>query len=354
MNDRDKIYNACKSIYPGESYKFLKYDQFVKNPFFFTKILDNIETINSLFKLLKNSNLSPITRTPAGCISKHDIHHAGGAWDYRKVTTKTGIFKGVIITVIIKDTVFVFKCGRFQVDKSEMTGVKAFRLFMSQCKKNGIDLNNYKSSEGFKIKNEIESAYIMMFLKHKRLEHVNHLDINNAWCAACCETYPEFIPVFEELRKKDKLIGDMALGYCQSEYCGYSLSSLAKAGINNTNKNVLNLLEKLTLQDFEPVGINTDGIWYYDKRNEGRIYTDTNNGIELGQWKTDHKDCIFYAESDGQYYFIEDGKFHVKARGFYRYEQIKPREEWDEEDFFKAINTSVLITFDDEEGFIII
>ena len=102
----------------------------------------------------------------------------------------------------------------------------------------------------------------------------------------------------------------------------------------------------------EEVGINTDGIWYQAKNGDFRLYHDENEGGELGQWKNDHQDCEFLAYSDGQYWYKEKGKFHPVARGFYSYERIKAREEWNEADFDFAIGSQIIVEWDPEEGFI--
>lgn len=352
IDPRDKIYSMCTAIYEGQEFDFLNYDQYVKNPKILKQVIREKDRINALYKALKASPLDKIQRTASGAIQKHNIKHASGAWDCKEVRTAQNVFKGVVITVILRNRVFVFKCGAFGVKDSEITGRKAFRMFESACKKHGINIWDYAIDNGVEIKSQIERPYILCLQKFKRLEHVHHLDINNAWCAGVCEDYPELIPVFVDLREKNKLIGDIALGFCQSEYIQYKLSNLSKSGINNTNRNITDLMESLAKQNFDVIAINTDGIWYKDKTNQNRIYTDENEGKELGQWKTDHKDCTFCAYSNGQYYFIENGKFNVRARGYYLYEKKKPRTEWDEHDFDQAMASAITLTWDNEEGFI--
>lgn len=351
-NFRDKIYKKCKEMGRGQKFGFLKYDQFVRNPNYIPRILDNIEDINGLYKLLLQSDLYTITRTPTGTIAKHDIHHASGAWDIRKVYTDSDGLKGIILTVILRGEVFVFKFGNFKTKDSDMTGSRAFRIFNKACKKHSIDINKYKISNGKSVKDEIESPYIRMFVKYKKIQRVNHLDINSAWSAGVCKDYPEFTSVMQELRSKDKIIGNMALGYCQSKYIDYTLSQLSKSGVNNCNRQLDGLIKKLIEQGFQIIGLNTDGIWYKDATGKNRLYHDENEGHDLGQWKNDHIDCEFMAYSDGQYWFKENGQFNVRARGYYSYEQLKPREDWDETDFDKAMGTQTILEWNDREGFI--
>ena len=351
MNFRDMIYNKCKELGNSQSFDFLEYDQFVKKPNCISRILDNIDKINELYQLLLSSDFEPILRNDCNSIIKHNIHHAGGAYDVRLVNADNGALKGVIITVIVHGEVFVYKCGNFRVKDSEMSGIRAYRIFGKLCRKHGINLTKYEIENGEIVKQNIESPYIRMFVKYKRLNHVNHLDFNSAWGAGFCKDFPEFTPIIEELRQKDKLIPNMALGYCQSKYIDYKHANFAQSGINNCNRAIDELIEKLENDGFQIVGLNTDGIWYRDIFGQQRLYHDENEGTALGQWKNDHKDCEFMAYSDGQYWFIEDGKFTPRARGYYSYEQLKPREEWNEYDFDKAMGTQVIIEWDEKVGF---
>ena len=347
------IFKLCKSLSEGQYFENGNFNQYVKNPCLITHILENKDKINNLYTTLLNSRLNRIQRTESGAIVKRDIHLLSGAWDCRKIVTAANVFKGVIITVILNNYVFVFKCGAFSVDKSTLTGRKAFEKFLKRCTNHGIRLDDYKITNGKEVKEQIEPPYIEAFKLNKKLEHVHHLDLVSAWPSGVCKDFPEFYSIFSELREKDKLIGDMALGFCQSQYCGYAYAHLAKAGINNCNAQIRELMVNLIKNKFEVIGLNTDGIWYRDKTDQNRIYHDENEGTKLGQWKTDHKDTTYYALSRGQYYFIEDGKLNIHARGFYPYELIKPRDEWTEEDFYIGMMSQANIIWDELEGFII-
>lgn len=353
MTIYDKVYKACSEIYKGQHFEFLKYDQYVRNPKIINHIVENKDTINNLYLLLKNSKLATILRNPKGSIARHNIHHAAGAWDVQEIYTAKNVFKGIIITVIVKGYVFVFKCGTFSFNNNQLSGYKCFAKFATACKNNNVDLQKYATDDGLAVKAKIESPIIQMWQTLQVLDNVHHIDLNQAWPSQVCAVYPEFKPVFAELRQKDKLIADIALGFCQSEHINYKYAELAKIGINGCNKQIKSILEKLIENDFEIIGINTDGIWYKDKTSQNRLYHDEDEGTGLGQWKTDHKNCTFCAYSDGQYWFEENGKFNVRARGYYSYEQIKPRENWNREDFDKAMYTQVVINWNRDEGFII-
>lgn len=354
MNNRrlTKLEKLCKKMCgEGKKFGFLSYNAKRVSPTIKNHIIAELDEINNFYRTLLKSGLSKIERTEKGTIIKHNIHHAGGAWDVRQVITKANVFKGVIFTIILFGKTYVLKCGGFTVKDSSLSGHSAFRMFERCCRAHGIDLNKYSSENGEEIKKEIEPPIIEVYKKHQLIEHVNHVDIVNAYPACVCEKFPEFRPVFEELRQRDKLIGDIALGMCQSQYIGYRYSEIAKAGVNGTREKIKKLHIELIEDDFEVISINTDGIWYRDLKKEGRLFHPEKEGDDLGKIRHDHLDCSFYANSDGQYYFIENGKFNVRARGYYMYEQYKPREKWDAFDFEEAMRSLVVMGWFDGYGF---
>ena len=176
------------------------------------------------------------------------------------------------------------------------------------------------------------------------------MDFNAAWPSEICKHYPELKQVFLPLSKEAR---NAAIGYMQSKYINYKYANLAKIAINGCAYLMKVYYGRLISQGFEVLGINTDGIWYRDKTEQNRLYHDDNEGFGFGKWKNDHIDCEWYAYSDGQYYFIEKGKMNVKARGYYSYESVKAREEWNEEDFFKAMSTKIDIQFYENYGIVI-
>ena len=52
-------------------------------------------------------------------------------------------------------------------------------------------------------------------------------------------------------------------------------------------------------------------------------------GLDLCQWKTDHKNCTFLMKSKGAYQYIEDDICHTVLRGTSPYEKEKKREDWE-------------------------
>lgn len=331
------------------------HDRFVKEPNRRPRLRETMEEFNALYHTCRDLKLSKIERSENGAIKKSPNHFMG-AYDVQIVkNSQNNVFKGIILTITMRYNTFVFKYGYLKSsENSTMTGVKAFEKFKTLCVEKGIDLSKYEVDEttGWKEKGKIESPLIECRYTNELIENVNHLDLNSAWPSALCRAYPEFLPVFEEMDKDSK---NCAIGFFQSKYCKYKYSKLSKVAINDTNKEMFRILRNMHKQNFLVVGCNTDGIWYKDKTDQNRLYHDEFEGKGLSKWKHDYINCKYFAYSGkGIYYFYTpDGKFNVRARGYYSYEAIKPRDEWNEEDFFKAMNDPVEIDFDEEKGLFI-
>ena len=352
MNKYDRVYKACLDIYSGSKVKdYTKYDQFKGKSHYFESMIHDKDKFNDLYMLLKNSPLRTIIRTPSGGIASRFIHTAG-AWDYDIYRDSKGNFKGVRITVIMRKTIFKFKIGNLRAKDSKLSGALAFKFFKDECIKNDINLEDYEikdKEEALQIKETIESPIIRCYKQGHEYNHVYHLDLNAAWPSEVSKVYPEFKNVFTVLRKRDKLIADIALGYMQSNKFNYKLANLSKIGVNGCNKRILELASNLAGAGYTVLSINTDGIWYQSKQKD--YYHDDDEGTELGQWKTDHKDCKWFGWSDGNYYFYEDGKFNCRARGYYTMDKLKPdRSTWTVEDFFEAMLSQKVVWWEEERG----
>ena len=352
---RDQIYELCSYFGEGTWMELNEINVIKAKTIVVHSILQEIDKINKLYTLLYDSDLYTMLITKSGAISKYTPGMAYGAWNFEKIITKKGVFKGIKLRVYIKKTLFILVFGAINPKDSTLTGKSCYNKFLKACEVENIDLKKYESDKGKEIKETIESPIISFDSNytHKVYENVNHIDIKSAWGSGVAMTYPEFMPVVEKLYKKDKLVMNLALGYCQSEYIDYKLSILAKTGIEWCNNKIKEKVKQIREQNFIVLGINTDGIWYKDNTNQNRLYTDNEENTGFGGWRTDHKNCKLFAYSDGQYWFEEDGKFNVRARGFYAYETIKPRELWNREDFDKAMSNQAIIEFDYKKGFII-
>lgn len=363
MDKYDKVFELCKSLgegmlFPttgiGDSYQ--PYTFLIQQaPVNYVSILNKMDTINELIQCLNDKDFYPIAYTPKGYIKKWEIGNLIGAYtiteDYRG---RAHQFHGVELTVIINRYIFRFKIGSYKPKDSELTGPKAFRKLLTKCKKYGINLENYQCENGELINMEIDGNPRFFFDQYKKKEvikHANHLDLVSAWPSQIAMEYPEFKPVFTELRKEDKLIGSIAIGmfhsaYLPKPYSPYSLANLAKIGINNTNEFIWDLCSKMRIAGCTILGVNTDGIWY-----TGPVYHSEYEGTELGCYKNDHIDVDLYIWGDAQYYYIENEQLKVVASGYYKYEMIKPRDQWDRDDFIRAMHSSNELQFNRKIGF---
>jgi len=342
-----------KNFGKGEIQKFMKYNRFVHEPYRIDKLIRDVDKVNELYFNIKKTLKNKIITTASGSIKQGDFRNTYGCYDVIVVrNSANNVLRGIIITVLIRNEVWVFKCGRLtNNEKNTMTGTKAYAILKEELEKDGIDITSYVEEDGRKYKEQIDKYPIVNYYTKKELDHVNHIDLVHAWPSALCRKHPEFTKTFKRL---DKSVLNSALGYCQSKYIDYKLSKLSMIGINDTNELIYEMTRKMIMEDFVIVGYNTDGIWYMDGKNQNRLYHDEKEGSNMFEWKHDYIDVKFYANSDGQYYIMKDGKYEFKLRGYYQYETIKPREQWtDKQDFFKAIASSVYVVFDEEKGLII-
>ena len=250
---------------------------------------------------------------------------------------------------------YKFVCKNKKSEDNCVGGKQALQTIYKTAKRfNVFDIfkdNAVDKDKGEEIKKEIESPMIYVtseIYKGREFEHCYHIDANSSYASRISEAYPELKPMYEWLYKNRKENNDYfkhvltnSIGAMQSQYCvdidnrymntssPYQLAIFAKTAINGTNKYIIDLLAKLYREGFEPLLINTDGIWYRSKDKTNRCYHDDNEGTELCQWKNDHNDVKLYIKSAGSYQFIEDGKVKTVLRGVTELDKVKPnREEW--------------------------
>lgn len=348
------VFRNYLNRFPHTDQKWCKPDKKVKHPYIQPHLHIATDEFNTITQSCKAMNFVKIIRTEKGTIKKNRIIMTGGAYDIQVIqNSKNNVLKGFIITIILGRTIWILKYGYIAAKDSNMTGIKAFKEFSKIANEFNIDLEKYALDKelAIKEKEKIEKPMIINFKKHQELEHINHLDFNAAWPSSICDKFPELEPVYQKLSKDAK---NCVNGFFQSKYIDYKYARLAKTGINGCNKRIKAMWNKLNDDNFEVCGINTDGIWYYDTLGQNRVYHDKDEGEGLHKWKNDYIDCKWFATSNGQYYFITpDGKFHAKARGYYTYEAIKPRDEWNKEDYFKAMFTMCNILYLDDQQLLI-
>lgn len=258
----------------------------------------------------------------------------------------------------------------------EMPGSKALRTVYKLAKDFGVldvFINNAAKTkeEGFAIKKEIESPKIEVLsesFKGREFDHVYHIDLNSSYFSRICESikWAKLRPLgnyLYEHRKENnglyKAVMTNSIGCMQSEFCEdvtgqkwrapYQLAIFAKEAVNGTNRKINALVKHLMLCQYEPLLINTDGIWYIDKLNKNRKYTNNGESMDFGGWKHDHKDVKLYIKSAGAYQYLEDGKVKTVMRGTCKLDFIKPdRDTWG----WKEIKDQVpyIYRFDEERG----
>ena len=240
-------------------------------------------------------------------------------------------------------------------DESVVSGKKAQKTLFKKAEEYGVlDVLKEEAVDketGLEIKKTIDPPIIRVVsdtYKGREFDHCYHLDLNSSYASRIAEHWPALRAPIEEIYKSrhennnmGKSVLTNAPGAFQSAYCidinnkyynttaPYQLAIFAKVAINNTCRIIQEYTLKLWEQGFEPLLINTDGIWYRDKRGADRCFHDEHEGTELGQWKTDHKNVKLYIKSAGAYQYIEDGKCKTTLRGTCDLDFIKPdRDTW--------------------------
>lgn len=348
--NRNEFYNYLINNFDYKvSTKPLQPDRYCKVNNKYQNLYESYELANLLLKQCKDLNLKRLPRYPSGVLVKNRLfEYIYGSYDFQIVkNSQNNVIRGFILTIVIKDTYFKFSFGGLR-NKSDVSGIVCWNEFLKRCKENNINLDDYKNTEeeGIELKKQINKPLIKNFELNKYIDHANHLDLHAAYPSLVIEKHKEFLPVFTGLKKP---IGDVAIGYMQSRFTKYKYANLSKEAVNGVNDKILSYHIDLEAKGFKVIGWNTDGIWYIDKTGKNRLYHNKDEGPGFGKWEHDYKDCRFYAVSDGQYFFYENGIFNVRLRGFYRKDTEKPREQWNEDDFFDAVNNNESIYYDEEE-----
>lgn len=312
-------------------------------------LMEAYKEANFLLKICHKLGFHKAIRTPCGAFKRHRLNTIHGAYDMEVVkNSQNDVIKGYILTILLYDYYFKFSFGALKT-KTENGGYGSWMSFVKACKECGINIEDYAISteEGKEIKKEIESPLINVYNNTEVIEHVHHIDLHAAYPSIIIEHYPEFEPVFAKLKKP---IGDIAIGYMQSKYINYKYAHLAKLAVNNVVAKIIHMSKVLELLGYKIVCHNTDGIWYYDKTGQNRMYHDKDEGPGFSHWEHDYIDVTFEGNSSGVYCFwTKDGKFNVRLRGFTKKDAEKPREEWTYDDYFEAIYSINNLWYDENK-----
>lgn len=328
-------------------------DRFCKTNNALPNLFKEYELANKLIANCKKFDFTHIIRTPSSAIQRNNLNAIYGAYDIQTIKTKNNAVRGYILTILYHNFYWKFSFGSGLADKSE-GGWSAWCKFKAACKDCGIDIKDYAITNGEQIKQEIESPLIVPNRRinyKKRRDHVNHLDFHAAYPSVIISQYPEFRQVFDKLRKP---LGDIAVGFMQSEWVKYQYAHLAKLAINTIKDKLIDIILDMQAQDFEWILATTDGLWYRDLTGQNRLYHNKEEGTDYGCWRHDHLDCEFQAVGAGQYFYYENGKFNPVLRGSYKKDTEKPREEWNENDFWEAVMSKQEIYYDENKELFIL
>jgi hypothetical protein len=316
-----------------------------KNDWGFPNILSDYEEFN---RILECASLQgEIKSTTGGHISESGLM-IGKYCRLNKNSTNSFEFilveKGRIYRFILKpeqlDEIFT-KEGR------KYTGSDALKVLRTECKTILEPFALLTNKDVAEVKNRIPKPMIYLtnmgeYTRGRTITNAFHMDINSAFPAGVVATYPAFRHFFEKhykLRNEDplhKAIMNFSIGASQSlKIRGYRYPELARAGIDWTNRKLLDLTQKLEDKGYCVLGYNTDGIFVLRKKGMP-IYTDEDEGTELGQWKISHVFDKLRFKSAGSYEYVENGIYKPVVRGKTTLEKTKPREQWEWGDIFQA------------------
>lgn len=222
----------------------------------------------------------------------------------------------------------------FEQSKMKISGRNAFLFFKNLCfNKFGINLDDLAEDNKKIAKNDkktMPKAMIQFYDKRLEEKHtfgtpptyenMHHIDFHSSYMSGLVNCFPKFKGIVNYLynkRKEDNLYYKAALnltfGYMQSEYVGYKWAWLSSRMIEDNNKRILELTQRLIDNGFRPILYNTDGIWYQSL--DDKPYHGEGEGDGIGQWHNDHVNCKFRAKSKGCYEFIENGTYYPVVRG---------------------------------------
>lgn len=315
----------------------------------------SVEKFNEILSFCK-SNMQEYVTTASGGISfsKKNLssmlesyhYEHGSTWGDITILSSVG---NVRITHASTDTSTSDKTA------PKMTGSAAFGIFKRLCTDFGLDIesyarNNTEADAMFRapLRCHIKDDYLKVW--H---HHCYHIDFNSSFMSQLAKHYPEFKPVIEHMynRRKSEPIYKNVLnntyGYMMSKWAKYRFAHLSRLMVTENNKALEELRQKLLINGYRPLMFNSDGIWYADTKNKG-AYHDDNEGVNLGQWKTDYSDCDLLIGSANNYAIVKDGKTEIKKSGQSNLDKVLPRELWKPCLIFQDITNPIIYRYTDD------
>ena len=327
----------------GHRNTHMNYLNFPRVAWKFTKA--NVKKFNDQVRYFRSVNLPLIKRTAKGGVSRRSI---GYAYDVRPIGRS-----GIELTVTTWHATYrlaLTNVAGEDGDAAKTTGNKSYVTMRNEFRKDGIDLESYAVDNGKEIKKtEIEPPMIMATENlefGKTYENVSHLDFHSSYPGGLANRHPEMRKTIERIYAKRKssdkdgelkLALDASIGYFQSQYCmigghGYALANLARDAVNDNNERIRRVTAELLAAGRTPLLYNTDGIWYVG----GPLECGADHGPGVGKWENDHLALRFRAKSRGAYEYEDEEGYHPVVRGRTRYDEAKPRSEWEWGDIYKC------------------
>lgn len=319
--------------------------------------LDKFEDFNELLAELVEMEKTGdtkrgIVRTPSGgiCTKPHINVYRGNCYDVVAANSF------VSITVLHCDGMFqVVWSNKDEMPDNGIGGAQAFNRFKKVCFEYGVDLEDYSIPNGLEVKQQIPKPRIGVTNKcflGLTFRDAHHIDLNTAYMAGIAKAFPQLLEPITYIynnRKKPgldnefKAILNYSYGYMQSKYHNYRHAHMSLAGHLYCNQMLDDITAELKAHDCCVIAYNTDGIWFTGDCDW------IENSNELGKFKVDHKNCKLRFKSNGAYEYIEDGKYTPVIRGKTRYDNIKPRSQWEWGDIYRDDCTIIKYYFEGYE-----
>lgn len=313
---------------------------------------------NQILQYAKSLNVRNIIRTPSGGISNRGVNNKYRCWDIKHFST------GAEITILLLEG-----CWRFQIrTKSKFSkktrggrekpiyGATALKEFKRLCSQFNINIDKYAVADGVEQKKQWKESVKTIYKKYIHpMSHnlvnktlttgdIHHIDLCSGFQSGLSRAFPEFKGVcqylYDQRKNPDgssndsiKAIQVMSIGAMWSEHCGKAkYFPLAKGAIEENNRLLQELSQKLLSSGRQILMYNTDGIWY-----RGEIYHDETEKCDLGGWRNDHCNCErFRMKNNCTYEFVEDGRYTAVMSGSTTLDRVKAREDWEWGDIYKT------------------
>lgn len=317
---------------------------------------ESAELFNSIYQWALSICKNNIKRTNKSYISNSRINLLPPMFDVARNRT------WISLTIVLYDGIWRFQL-RFEKETKEgkqQYGGQSFYAFKNELLRFNIDLDSYKIKNGAKVKEEIEKPLICLnndMWRDMIFENAHHIDFHSSFPAGLANTHPEFAPVLNYIYDKRKTnpiykaILNHSIGYMQSvDCCNAQWAHLSRDAINDNNRRIREMADKLKESGRMILAYNTDGIWYV-----GDLFHGKGEGQGLGQWENDHTHCKIRFKSGGSYEYIENNIYYPVVRGRTtledpKYVHYKPREVWEWGDIYNEAAQPIVYIWIDGYG----